>query len=287
MPTLESRQTPFRDSIDKRQADLLVGLERNTDLRELLNLLCFVLAHNLEAAGVPRHLIAEDPYWQNAFEAMRHGCERAWGPVPGLNKEPLKWESILLDHLCKQIQTHASELFHVFDQHLPEALRRYAFVRLEDSASSVELKTRLRDHACRSIPHAWLRLPGNPVKIYRDPTTGQLDLEDAHLASSENLLEIASLNNIYTEPRSAGRRKRQPKPKGSGRATIKDEDALSAFNAKQFAKPYQSPPWWCVFHRNLGKQLPSDPKQQDALRKKYDDWARKGERITVQRKKVG
>lgn len=132
------------------------------------------------------------------------------------------------------------------------------------------------DYACKNIPLAFARLPGNPIKIHRDPATGQLDLEDVHLASSEHLLEINSLNKIYTEPRPSGRSKGLPKPKDSGRATIPDKDVLAAFKAKRAAKKNQSPPWWQIFHRSRGEQLPNDPKQLDALRKKYGEWALKG-----------
>jgi hypothetical protein len=95
MPTLESRRISFRDSIDKRNADLLVGLESNADLKSSLDLLCFVLAHKLTAESIAKHPIVDDPYWITAFEAMKRGCEKVWGPALNVEEEPKNCERIL------------------------------------------------------------------------------------------------------------------------------------------------------------------------------------------------
>lgn len=287
MSTLESRRTAFRDSIDRRIADLIVGLEDNKDITEALGLHCFILAHKLRTEGVPSHPILEEPYWNIAFDAMKCGCEKVWGSTPDVEKEPAKWEGVLLAHLSKQVQADAPDLYQIYEQHLPDALRHYAFVKLQDSAKSAELATQLRDYACQNIPITFERLPGNPIRIHRDSTTGKMDLQDIHLATTKHLLEIASLKTIYTGQRTAGRPKGVAKPKGSGRNSIPETDLLSAFEAKQSAKPYQSPPWWHAEHRRRGQQMPSDAKRLEALRKQYEEQALKGRRIKVQGKKSG
>lgn len=94
MPTLESRRISFPNLIDKRNADRLVGLESNADLKSSLDLLCFVLAHKLTAESIAKHPIVDDPYWITAFEAMKRGCEKVWRPAQNVEEKPQKCERI-------------------------------------------------------------------------------------------------------------------------------------------------------------------------------------------------
>ena len=281
MITTDSQPTAFRNRLTNQWSELLVKIESIATLRDRIGHLCFVLAQILEVHGFSKHPISEDQHRQSEFDAMKRGFTEVRGPVPAWEEEPLVWESILLTSLSAQIKQRIPELSQVFDQDLPNLLRFYGFMRLEDSAPSSNYKANLREYMCKHIPISFLRLPANPLKIDRDPSTGKIDLQDVHLASSNHLLEIVALQRMYQPILPEGRPKGIAKPKRSGRPSIPEMDALAAYKAKRSAKKNQSPPWWLHFARSRSCEIPTNPKKLDAFRKKMEDWAIKGKNIAT------
>lgn len=253
-----SNQLAVQRCADSLSRDLL----QDEELRRWFILLCQALA----AQYVPAH-----PYCKHLTSTRLQGNE----------------EAQVLTKLRERVRMKNSALYAMFEECdlLETELRRSAFVFLESIAPSETDRETLRQLAGQE-KMGFSRPPGNPLRLFTDSTTGEAKIDVGALTPPRDIMRAQSFLKEISPLRPSGRSGRPKgleRPKQSGRPPLTDDQKIRAFMARQKYGLGKSPTWWERHARHENMPIPDDDKQRQALRKRLENWALLGARLSLKK----
>ena len=224
--------------------------------------------------------------WEEALVAELDSQRKSFMFAEGEEEIALLWT------LVDTIKARRPKVGGIIGDHSPLLVHHWTLITLAELAPDEQTKEALIQAAREANPLSLEieHFPGNPLTIKTDPLTGEERLAGWENATVKHFTEMKSYDRARKPARPVGRPPGLPKPKKSGKPRLDPELGLRVHQCKldlsREGKRRKIPVWEQIARQVLGiKNIPTDRKARDRLRKKIDALNALGARLY--RKKSG